>query len=109
MMMSDEVTTPISKETDGIRIMKGQQSASNPKFGLWSGWSDQGPLWEGIRHCNVLIENIYNVVDMTEDEMNIWAAEAKFLKAITISYCLHTMVQFQLLMKTYQFQQATTK
>ena len=81
MMMSDEVTTPISKETDGIRIMKGQQSASNPKFGLWSGWSDQGPLWEGIRHCNVLIENIYNVVDMTEDEMNMWAAEAKFLKA----------------------------
>ena len=42
MMMSDEVTTPISKETDGIRIMKGQQSSSNPKFGLWSGWSDQG-------------------------------------------------------------------
>ena len=29
MMMSDEVTTPIAKETDGIRIMKGQQSASN--------------------------------------------------------------------------------
>ena len=36
---------------------------------------------EGIRHCNVLIENIYNVVDMTEEEMNTWAAEAKFLKA----------------------------
>ena len=69
MMMSDEVTTPIAKETDGIRIMKGQQSSSNPKFGLWSGWQDQGSLWEGIRHCNVLIENIYNVVDMTEDEM----------------------------------------
>ena len=81
MMMSDEVTTPIAKETDGIRIMKGQQSASNPKFGLWSGWSDQGSLWEGIRHCNILIENIYNVVDMTEQEMNSWAAEAKFLKA----------------------------
>ena len=81
MTMSDEVTTPISKETDGVRIMKGQQSASNPKFGLWSGWSDQGSGWEGIRHCNVLIENIYNVVDMTEEEMNKWAAEAKFLKA----------------------------
>ena len=81
MTMSDEVTTPIAKETDGIRIMKGQQSASNPKFGLWSGWQDQGSLWEGIRHCNILIENIYNVVDMTEDEMNTWAAEAKFLKA----------------------------
>ena len=81
MTMSDEVTTPLAKETDGIRIMKGQQSASNPKFGLWSGWQDQGSLWEGIRHCNILIENIYNVVDMTEDEMNTWAAEAKFLKA----------------------------
>ena len=81
MTMSDEITTPISKETDGVRIMKGQQSASNPKFGLWSGWSDQGSLWEGIRHCNILIENIHNVVDMTEQEMNSWAAEAKFLKA----------------------------
>ena len=79
--MSDEVTTPIAKETDGIRIMKGQQSASSPKFGLWSGWQDQGSLWEGIRHCNILIENIYNVIDMTEEEMNMWAAEAKFLKA----------------------------
>ena len=81
MTMSDEVTTPIAKETDGIRIMKGQQSASSPKFGLWSGWQDQGSLWEGIRHCNILIENIYNVIDMTEEEMNMWAAEAKFLKA----------------------------
>ncbi len=81
MTMSDEITTPIAKETDGVRIMKGQQSASNPKFGLWSGWSDQGSLWEGIRHCNILIENIHNVVDMTEEEMNSWAAEAKFLKA----------------------------
>lgn len=81
LTMSDEITTPISKETDGVRIMKGQQSASNPKFGLWSGWSDQGSLWEGIRHCNILIENIHNVVDMTEQEMNSWAAEAKFLKA----------------------------
>ena len=44
MMMSDEVTTPIAKETDGIRIMKGQQSASSPKFGLWSGWSEQGQV-----------------------------------------------------------------
>ena len=81
MTMSDEITTPIAKETDGVRIMKGQQSASNPKFGLWSGWSDQGSLWEGIRHCNILIENIHNVVDMSEEEMNSWAAEAKFLKA----------------------------
>ena len=69
MMMSDEVTTPIAKETDGIRIMKGQQSASNPKFGLWSGWSDQGSLWEGIRHCNVLIEK----------------ARARYLTSIKIS------------------------
>ena len=47
-MMSDVLTTPIAKETDGIRIMKGQQSASNPKFGLWSCWSDQGPLWKEL-------------------------------------------------------------
>ena len=79
--MSDDVTTPIAKETDGIKIMKGQQSSSSPKLSYWSGYNGQGSLWQGIRHCNILIENIHNVVDMTEEEKNAWAAEAKFLKA----------------------------
>ena len=61
--------------------MKGQQSSSSPKLSYWSGYNGQGSLWQGIRHCNILIENIHNVVDMTEEEKNAWAAEAKFLKA----------------------------
>ena len=61
--------------------MKGQQSSSSPKLSYWSGYNGQGSLWQGIRHCNILIENIHNVVDMSEEEKNAWAAEAKFLKA----------------------------
>ena len=48
-------------------------------------------IWHGsicLMHCNILIENIHNVVDMTEQEMNSWAAEAKFLKAYYFSFII---------------------
>ncbi|NNK83609.1 MAG: RagB/SusD family nutrient uptake outer membrane protein [Flavobacteriaceae bacterium] len=85
VLASDELTTPIAKETDAIRLMKGQQSVSNPKLSFWSGYGafgrGQGSLWEAIRSCNILIENIDLVVDMDQQEKNEWKAEASFLKA----------------------------
>lgn len=85
VLLSDELTTPVAKETDGVRIMKGQQSVSNPLFGFWSGYwvpgKGQGSLWQAIRSCNILIENIDQVVDMNQTEKNQWKAEAQFLKA----------------------------
>ena len=54
-------------------------------MGFWSGYGaagrGQGSLWEGIRSCNLLIDNIDLVVDMNQEEKNAWAAEAKLLKA----------------------------
>ena len=62
VLASDELTTPLAKETDAIKLMKGQQSVSNPKLSYWSGYGatgrGQGSLWEAIRSCNVLFENI---------------------------------------------------
>jgi len=85
VLASDELTTPVAKETDAIKLMKGQQSASNPKLSYWSGYGangrGQGSLWEAIRSCNVLVENIDLVVDMNQEEKNEWKAEAEFLKA----------------------------
>ena len=81
---SDEVAVPIVKETNAIKLMKGQQNVSSPLMGYWSGFSGgntQGSLWEGIRSCNTLIDNIDLVVDMNQEEKNQWKAEAKFLKA----------------------------
>ena len=47
----------------------------------WSGYERHGSLWRGIRSCNTLIENMDNVVDMTQEEKDAWKAEAQFLKA----------------------------
>jgi hypothetical protein len=85
VLASDELTTPLAKETDAIKLMKGQQSVSSPKLSYWSGYGangrGQGSLWEAIRSCNVLVENIDLVVDMNQEEKNEWKAEAEFLKA----------------------------
>lgn len=58
-----------------FNIARGLQSAQT-MYG--NDWSD---MYEGIRCCDVLCENVYNVSDMEKDEMDQWAAEAKFLKA----------------------------
>ena len=84
-LLSDELATPVPKEPDAIRVMKGQQNVSSPLMGYWSGFGaagrGQGSLWEGIRSCNILIDNIDLVVDMDQQEKNQWKAEATFLKA----------------------------
>ena len=85
VLLSDELAVPVPKEPNAIKLMKGQQSVSSPLMGYWSGFSatgrGQGSLWEGIRSCNTLIDNIDLVVDMIQEEKNQWKAEAKFLKA----------------------------
>ena len=84
-LLSDEVTTPFAKEPNSIKLMKGEQTTDNPLMGFWSGYGaagrGQGSLWEGIRSCNLLIDNIDSVIDMNQEEKNAWAAEAKLLKA----------------------------
>ena len=85
VLASDEFTTPQAKETDAIRLMKGLQTTSAPIMSYWSGYGasgrGQGGLFQGIRACNELIENINQVVDMTQDEKIQWKSEAMFLKA----------------------------
>lgn len=83
-LASDEITTPFAKEPNSIKLMKGEQNADDPIMNYWSGYGGgkyQGSLWDGIRSCNLLIDNINNVVDMDQEEKNSWAAEAKLLKA----------------------------
>ncbi|MDR0384981.1 MAG: RagB/SusD family nutrient uptake outer membrane protein [Prevotellaceae bacterium] len=60
---------------DLFNIARGFQNANNPHGGDWSS------LYEGIRCCNILMENIGIVPDLPEWEKLQWIAEAKFLKA----------------------------
>ena len=84
-LLTDEITTPFAKEPNSIKLMKGEQEADNPTMSLWSGYGasgrGQGSLWEGIRSCNLLIQNMDRVIDLEQEEKNSWKAEAKLLKA----------------------------
>ncbi|TKG88752.1 RagB/SusD family nutrient uptake outer membrane protein [Puteibacter caeruleilacunae] len=72
----------------GNRLAKGEQNRNSVYFDFWNGGEGGKDLWEGIRHCNVLIERIKEVPDMTEEEQKRYIAEAKFLKAYYSFYLL---------------------
>ncbi|HIY77383.1 MAG TPA: RagB/SusD family nutrient uptake outer membrane protein [Candidatus Sphingobacterium stercorigallinarum] len=65
-----------------FNIARGLQNASAPIGDDWNG------IYEGIRACNILIENAEKVPDLPEWEKRQWIAEAKFLKAY---YHFHLM------------------
>ncbi|MGO3306470.1 MAG: RagB/SusD family nutrient uptake outer membrane protein [Sphingobacterium sp.] len=88
-MTGDELWSVVDRrESDAIwnghlfDIARGLQNASNPIGDDWGG------LYEGIRACNILIENAEKVPDLPEWEKRQWIAEAKFLKAY---YHFHLM------------------
>lgn len=63
------------------RIARGEQNVVNPLVNYWDGEQTAVPLFRGIRECNIFLENINSVPDMTEYEKKRWISEAKFLKA----------------------------
>ncbi|WP_294082696.1 RagB/SusD family nutrient uptake outer membrane protein [Proteiniphilum sp. UBA5384] len=66
-------------------FLKGN-NAANPYMNFWDG-SNGAPknLWQGIRHCNVFLENIQiedgGPLDLDEMLRDQWVAEAKAIKA----------------------------
>jgi hypothetical protein len=62
-------------------IARGFQSLTNPVLNFWDGANNGSGLWKGIRDCNIFLENIDRVLDMTDYEKKRWIAEVKFLKA----------------------------
>lgn len=78
---SDEYTTTVEQRIQGVELMRGKQSADNPILGFWSGYESQSSLWQAIRDCNIFIDNIDLVRDMTGTEKTAWKAEVTFLKA----------------------------
>ncbi len=75
----------------GIGIMRGLQNANTPLLGIWGGSNPAQLLnrpvnafqnvYQAISVCNVFIDNIDNVPDLSDIEKADWKAQAKFLKA----------------------------
>src|SRR5690606_24713503 len=75
MLGGDELWWAVARADRMWGIARGEQSVINP-IG-----SQLERLYQGIRNCNIFLENIDRVPDMTEVEKRQWAAEIKFLKA----------------------------
>ncbi len=65
----------------GFDLMYFGNNVNSPYLNYWDGGRGGENLWQGIRDCNIFIENIQDVNGMESFEKNRWAAEAKFLKA----------------------------
>lgn len=71
-----------STTTGGITtnrlLTESGNSSSNPTINLWDGSKS---MFTAIRCCNLFIEQIDNIPDITNEEAKRWKAEAIFLKA----------------------------
>ena len=77
----DEFWLPASNTSNAWRIARGGQGKSESYMNYWQGNNGGKDLYQGIRECNIFLDNIAKVPDMPEFEKARWAAEAKFLKA----------------------------
>lgn len=68
-------------KNNGPMIATGNQNISNPYQNYWDGDRGGEKTFVGIRDCNIFLENISRVPDMTESERVRWIAEVKFIKA----------------------------
>lgn len=64
-----------SSAVQAIHLARGEQNVTSPYNYDWNS------LYQGIRYCNTLADNILSVPDMTEVEKKQWIGEAKVLKA----------------------------
>ncbi|MES2376066.1 MAG: RagB/SusD family nutrient uptake outer membrane protein [Bacteroidota bacterium] len=64
-----------------ILIARGNQNIVDPYSNYWDGAQGGKQLYNGIRDCNIFLDNIGKVKEMTVEEKARWTAEVKFLKA----------------------------
>jgi len=68
-------------EVAAWEIARGNQRVTDPLVSYWNGTNGASNLYQGIRDCNIFLENISKVPGMDQYEKDWWSAEAIFLKA----------------------------
>ncbi|MGJ7031675.1 RagB/SusD family nutrient uptake outer membrane protein [Niabella hirudinis] len=70
-----------------LQIARGNaMTTSAPLLNYWEGALGGVNLFQAIRKCNIMLENIDKPIDLTAGEKARWIAEVKFLKAYYIYY-----------------------
>jgi hypothetical protein len=65
----------------GFNLIRGVQSTGNPVLNYWGGSVGSVNIFQGLRRCNIMLENIDKPIDLSASEKKRWIAEVKFLKA----------------------------
>ncbi len=77
-MLSDEFANNKLNWATNRTITETGNNASNPMINYWDGSKS---MFTGIRCCNLFLEQIDNIPDISAEEALRWKAEANFLKA----------------------------
>ena len=75
MLGGDEIWLLQNNNNSFFNMARGLQNVVGPYGDNWSA------LYQGMRNCNIFLENISKVHDIDESERLRWISEVKFLKA----------------------------
>ncbi len=67
--------------TRGHALVRGLQNTSKPLLSYWTGGNGGTNLYEGIRYCNIFLENINAVMGVSQAMIDDWVAQVKVLRA----------------------------
>lgn len=67
----------VNQRINLVKIGEGLQMGSSPIANVWH----QNHYFAALRYCNIFLENIGDVYNMTQKEKELWAAEVKAVKA----------------------------
>ena len=81
LLAGDESWLVATNTNNLWQIARGNQRVVNPYANAWQGTLGSRDLYQGIRECNVFLENIHLVPDISDFERVRWISEVKFLKA----------------------------
>lgn len=74
--------------TRGEKLMRGWNNADDPILGFWSGSGGAKHLYKGIRICNIFLNGLGDVPNLSDEERADWIAQVKILKAYYHFYLL---------------------
>lgn len=81
LLAGDELWLVATNTNPLWQIARGNQRVVNSYANAWQGANGPKDMYQAIRECNIFLENIHLVPDITELERDRWIAEVKFLKA----------------------------
>lgn len=72
---------PNFQPPDNWEIARDNQNILDPYLNFWDGLNGGTSMFQGIRDCNIFLDNIHKVPDISPHELARWIAEVQFLKA----------------------------